>query len=185
MPIYTRTGDFGETSLFGGKRVLKCDDLVEFYGNIDELNSTLGLIVSLIEAIEAKEFLLNLQKDLFVIGSFFAGSDMDLKLIEKRVKEMEERIDAMDKSLPVLHKFIIPGGSSLASIIHIGRSIARKTERRVVYLYKNYPHLTQTQEKNIQKVIMYLNRLSDFLFILARFMNNKDHIVEIVWEKNK
>lgn len=184
MPIYTRTGDLGETSLFGGKRVFKSDDIVDLYGLIDELNSTLGLVVSMVESVTVKEFLRDIQKDLFTMGSFFAGAKVDFHFITSRVSEMEARIDKMDDTLDPLHTFILPGGTLLASQIHITRSVARRVERKAVFVLKHYaePEFNPLQ---LEKIIQYLNRLSDFLFILARFVNKEEHVVEIGWEGNK
>lgn len=185
MSIYTRTGDFGETSLFGGKRVWKHDDLVDIYGSIDELNSSIGLIISLISVFEVQEFLQKIQKDLFVLGSFFAGASVDFSHIKKRVKEMEARIDEMDESLSPLHQFILPGGTMLGSFIHMTRSIARKVERKAVYILKHSPERKILDLKETDFILMYVNRLSDFFFILARFINKEENAVETVWDGKK
>jgi len=185
MSIYTRTGDLGETSFFGGKRVLKCDDLVDFYGSIDELNSSIGLITSMAPVVEVQEFLREIQRDLFTIGSFFTGGTDDLHHIEKRVEEMEVRIDTMDNTLSPIHQFILPGGTPLASFIHISRSLARRVERRAVFMYKNDSAYREIHKDEMKKIIMYLNRLSDFLFVLARFVNKEENMTEITWEGNK
>ncbi|MCJ7826196.1 cob(I)yrinic acid a,c-diamide adenosyltransferase [Patescibacteria group bacterium] len=215
MPIYTRTGDFGETSLFGGKRVWKFDDIVDLYGLIDELNSFIGLIVSIVAVLEVQEFLREIQKDLFTMGSFFAGGNVRLHQIKNRVEEMEARIDKMDDTLPSLHQFILPGGTKLSSLIHIARSVARRVERKAVYVLKHcsdHPEIdtfdsAQTRrsvwlrlssaecptlsgvervdKKQLEKIIQYLNRLSDFLFILARFVNRQENVVEMVWDGMK
>jgi cob(I)alamin adenosyltransferase len=185
MAIYTRTGDFGETSLFGGKRVLKCDDLVDFYGSIDELNSSIGLITSMALVVEVQEFLREIQRDLFTIGSFFTGGTDDLHHIEKRVEEMEVRIDKMDNTLSPIHQFVLPGGTPLASFTHISRSLARRVERRAVFMYKNDSAYGEIHKDQMKKIIMYLNRLSDFLFVLARFVNKEENVMEIAWNGEK
>jgi cob(I)alamin adenosyltransferase len=182
MPIYTRTGDFGETSLFGGKRVWKYDDLVGIYGLIDELNSSIGLIISMISVVEVHGFLQKIQKDLFVLGSFFAGATVDFYHIEKRVKEMEARIDQMDEKLSPLHQFILPGGTVLASFIHITRSTARRVERKTVYVLKHSPDRSILDAGKTDIILKYLNRLSDFFFILARFVNKQENAIETVWD---
>jgi cob(I)alamin adenosyltransferase len=169
MSIYTKTGDLGETSLFGGIRVLKNDDRVELYGMLDEGNSYLGLIVSLLPNHESKKFLQEIQKDLHAISAFIAGSRIDLEILKIRVTDMESRIDTMEKSLPPLNQFILPGGTTTASYIHITRSIVRRIERNAV------------SRKQQPSVIQYFNRLSDYLFVLARFVNNEAHGVETVW----
>lgn len=185
MPVYTRTGDFGETSLFGGKRVLKCDDVVDLYGLVDELNSSIGLVISMLSSPLAQEFLREIQKDLFSIGSFLAGGvRLDSHEITKRVSEMEARIDTMDESMKPLHRFILPGGTPLAAFIHTTRSITRKVERKAVYVLKQCSH-PEVDPVQLEKMIQYLNRLSDFLFILARFVNKEENMVEIEWTGNK
>jgi len=185
MSIYTRTGDFGETSLFGGKRVPKYDDVVGLYGLIDELNSFIGLIVSVITVMEVQEFLQKIQKDLFVLSSFFAGATVDFYHIEKRVKEMEARIDQMDEKLTPLHQFILPGGTMLASFIHITRSMARRVERKAVYVLKHVPDCPKLDTSKTDIILKYLNRLSDFFFILARFVNKQENAIETVWDGKK
>lgn len=174
MPIYTRTGDTGSTSLFGGKRVLKCEELVEVYGSLDELNTWVGHIASLFPSPDVKQFLQTIQSDLFTIGSTLAGwKSGDLTGLDGRVKEMEARIDAMDETLPSIRNFILPGGSELAAHAHITRSICRRVERQTVALM-------QKQEVD-KRIIKYLNRLSDLFFMLARFINKQEHVEEIVW----
>lgn len=174
MPIYTKTGDAGSTSLFGGKRVLKCEELVDVYGSIDELNSWVGRVASDIQSPDVQTFLADIQSDLFTIGSHLAGWKADLKALPHRVKEMEARIDAMDDSLPKLTNFILPGGTLLASDIHLARAVCRRVERQAV-------SLGQKQEVDA-RIFMYLNRLSDLFFMLARFINQQAGIVEVTWQ---
>ncbi|MBI4066108.1 cob(I)yrinic acid a,c-diamide adenosyltransferase, partial [Candidatus Gottesmanbacteria bacterium] len=163
MSIYTRSGDTGSTSLFGGKRVLKCEELVEVYGSLDELNSWVGHIASLFPSPDVKQFLQAVQSDLFTIGSTLAGWKGDLTGLDGRVKEMEARIDGMDESLPPIRNFILPGGSELAAYAHITRSICRRVERQTVALM---------QKEDVDKrIVKYLNRISDLFFMLARFIN--------------
>ena len=183
--IYTRTGDFGETSLFGGKRVWKSDDIVDLYGLIDELNSFMGLIVNIVTVVEVQEFLREIQKELFIMGSFFAGENVHLHQMKHRVEEMEARIDKMDDTLPSLHQFILPGGTKLASLIHVARSVARRVERKAVYVLKQCPDHPAIEKKQMESIIQYLNRLSDFLFIFARFVNKQENVVEMVWDGMK
>lgn len=196
MPIYTRTGDKGETSLFGGKRVLKCEELVDVYGSIDELNCWIGLVSSKLKTLprrqagqNTKVFFNVIQSDLFTIGSTLAGWNGDLSNLQKRVDEMEKRIDEMDRELPVLKNFILPGGSELGALVHIARSICRRVERQTVALFNRQPSAVspsiklrvnfQQEEKEI--IIKYLNRLSDLFFVLARFINHCAGVKEIVW----
>ncbi len=173
MPIYTRTGDTGSTSLFGGKRVLKCEELVDVYGSIDELNSWIGLIASEMESADVRGFLASIQSDLFTIGSHLAGWSTDVSALPARVKEMEARIDLLEEDLPALRNFILPGGVRLASEIHLARAVCRRVERQTV---------AYNQKNNVDKEILtYLNRLSDLLFMLARFVNKEEGITEILW----
>lgn len=173
MSIYTRTGDAGKTSLFGGKRVLKCEKLVDVYGSMDELNSWVGLIVSESKHDHIGELLTKIQGDLFTIGGNLAGWKTDLATLPTRVTEMEVEIDAMEAELPALTNFILPGGSKPASRVHIARSITRRVERQVVALAQ--------KEAVDADIIKYLNRLSDLFFMLARFINKNDNKVETVW----
>lgn len=174
MPIYTRTGDTGQTSLFGGKRVLKCEELVDVYGSLDELNSWLGNLVSKLTIVDAQQFLQSIQEDLFVIGSALTGwKGMKPEKLNKKVQAMEARIDLMEKELPAIKNFILPGGTELGSMIHIARSICRRIERQVVAL--------QQGVKINPVMIKYLNRLSDFLFVLARFINKQENAPELFW----
>lgn len=174
MNIYTRAGDKGFTSVFGGKRVLKCHELVDVYGSIDELNSWLGLIISQLNKNDEARFFIEVQKQLFAIGSSLAGwKGLKKELVEKHIKEMEIKIDLMEKTLPKIKNFILPGGSSAGSTVHIARSICRKVERQTASL---------AQKQTIQPdVIKYLNRLSDLLFVFARFINSQGGVTEVVW----
>jgi cob(I)alamin adenosyltransferase len=173
MSIYTKTGDDGTTALFGGKRVLKSDHLVDVYGGIDELNSWIGVIVAHLKITDVRLFFTEIQKDLLLIGSIFAGWKGDLTPLTNRVKEMEARIDLMEKELPDQHNFILPGGSDLGAFIHVVRSVCRRVERKVV-------SLNQITPVNVQ-ILIYLNRLSDLLYMLARFVNKTSNVPEIIW----
>jgi len=181
MSIYTRTGDTGTTALFGGKRVLKCEELVDVYGSIDELNSWAGLISSQITVVDVQEFLQHIQSDLFTIGSNLAGWKSELKDLANRVKEMEARIDLLEKELPKLNNFILPGGSDLGARIHIARSICRRVERQTVALFSRQQSAVSFQQKDKNIILKYLNRLSDLFFMLARFINKEEKIEEVVW----
>jgi cob(I)alamin adenosyltransferase len=173
MPIYTKTGDTGSTALFGGKRVLKCEELVDVYGSIDELNSWIGLIASDIDTADVQSFLSAIQSDLFTVGSHLAGWEADLSPLPQRVTEMEARIDVLDDTLPKLTNFILPGGTKLASEIHLARAVCRRVERQLVAL---------GQKQTIDpKLYVYLNRLSDLLFMLARFINHTAGVIEVTW----
>ena len=179
MPIYTRTGDKGKTSLFGGSRVFKSDIRVETYGTIDELNSMLGLtIVFLTKKSEdpIKQELEHVQQDLFNIGSVLATPGINsIKGLEKRIKEFEELIDLLTIQLPQLQNFILPGGGEAGALLHVARTITRRAERCIVSLMQ--------QEEVDVRIVMYINRLSDLLFTMARFVNCKEHRKETVWKK--
>jgi cob(I)alamin adenosyltransferase len=173
MPIYTRTGDSGTTALFGGKRVLKCEELIDVYGSIDELNSWVGLIAGQIDNSDIKKFLQTIQSDLFTIGSAFAGWKGDLSHLEARILDMEKRIDVIEKKLPELQNFILPGGNTLGSYVHIARSVCRRVERQTVAF---------SQKNTVNQVIIkYLNRLSDLFFDLARYINSQANVAEVIW----
>lgn len=173
MSIYTRTGDTGTTALFGGKRVLKCEELVDVYGSIDELNSWVGFITSEFDMPDVQQFLSAIQSDLFTIGSVLAGWKGDLTLLSPRIKEMEARIDLMEKELPPIRNFILPGGTHLGAHTHVARAICRRVERQIVAL---------SQKQPVDPIILkYINRLSDLFFMLARFINTKAGKKEILW----
>lgn len=182
MPIYTRTGDTGTTSLFGGKRVLKCEELVEVYGSIDELNSWIGLIASQVTDKDTINFLQDIQSDLFMIGSIMAGWHGDLATLKVCAEDMETWIDTMDKQLPELTNFILPGGTMIASWVHIARAICRRVERQVVALNQNEKREVHLTEAYMHFIVQYLNRLSDLFFVMARFINKKENVTEVVWK---
>jgi cob(I)alamin adenosyltransferase len=178
MSIYTRTGDSGTTALFGGKRVLKCEELVDVYGSIDELNSWVGLVATETAHEHIKLLLEEIQTDLFIIGGFLAGGKIDITPLDTRVPKMEVEIDAMEEELPKLSNFIIPGGTKEAAHVHIARSVCRRVERQAVAL-------GQKEEKINPLIIKYLNRLSDLFFVLARFINMQSGISDSVWNSKK
>jgi len=176
LKIYTRTGDKGLTSLYGGKRVDKFDQRVVAYGTVDELNSSIGVVIAHVEkGSQEAIFLVSVQSDLFAIGAHLAGGKQSLDVVTARVTAMEFFIDDMDKELTPLKNFILPGGSKPASFSHLARSICRRAEREVV-------RLSNIEESVDTNVIIYLNRLSDFLFELARFLNYKAHVDDIIWK---
>lgn len=189
MPIYTRTGDTGSTSLFGGKRVLKCEELVEVYGSLDELNSWVGHIASDFPSPDVKQFLASIQSDLFTIGSTLAGwKGGDFSALDGRVAEMEARVDILEKELPPIRNFILPGGSHLGAHAHITRAICRRVERQTVALFQGRTlkekglTLSALSADDRNLILKYLNRLSDLFFMLARFINNKENVPEVVWK---
>jgi len=182
MKIYTKKGDFGETSLFGGKRISKSALRIEAYGNIDELNSFIGLAISQIEQIDMKHFLEVVQSDLMTITAYLAGFPGEKLDLELRVSEIEKVIDEIDKTLPKINHFILPGGGKLGATLHVVRSVARRAERSVVRLFNEDNQVSLTVERK-KKILMYLNRVSDFFFVLARFANTKDNVSEETWKE--
>ena len=177
MGIYTRFGDKGKTSLYGGKTVSKGSLRIDAYGSIDELNSWVGVVVSETRDVKIKKELLVIQNDLFEIGASLASTIENKKYqgyFGKRVKEFEERIDTLTKKLPELSNFILPGGGRSGSRLHIARTVCRRAERRVAQLSE--------KEKVNEEILIYINRLSDLLFTFARYTNYKEKKKEIVWK---
>lgn len=162
MPIYTKTGDRGETSLFGGRRIGKSDIQVETYGTIDELSSFIGLTHSEISQEHDKIFLTGIQEDLWKIMGVLSSAKQDLSYLEKRIEAFEKKIDELDRTLPKLTRFILPGGTKNAALFHVCRTVCRRAERRVVILSTN------RKIQSIDLIIKYLNRLSDLFFMFAR-----------------
>jgi cob(I)alamin adenosyltransferase len=180
MKIYTRTGDDGSTGLFGGDRVRKSDPRIDCYGQVDELNASLGWACVVADA-ELSERLRRAQSDLFVIGSHLATPEPSSAgaklpaLEESIVDRLEMEIDAADATLPKLRSFILPGGSEPAARLHVARTVCRRAERRLVDFSLDRP---------VSAVILtYMNRLSDWLFIQARAANARAGIADIPWEK--
>ncbi len=190
MKIYTKTGDKGKTSLIGGKRVLKSHFRIEAYGTIDELNSYIGFLRDQPIDINAKNTLLGIQNHLFSIGTLLAldpenekfKSDKNpysnLNITADDVHHLENEMDQFNKNLPDLTHFILPGGHPSVSICHICRTVCRRAERIIVAL---------NEESSVsEKIIIYLNRLSDYFFVLARKLTQDMGVSEIKWEpKNK
>lgn len=179
MHIYTKTGDTGQTSLMGGRRVPKYDLRIEAYGTVDELISYIGLIRDQQIDENIKNELVSIQDRLMVCASILAADckDCDIELPEisqEDITTLEKLIDKMDKELPELHSFVLPGGHSTVSFVHIARNVCRRAERHAIRLYEN--------DKFSEIVIQYLNRLSDYLFMLARLLLQKFKGEEIIWE---
>jgi cob(I)alamin adenosyltransferase len=178
MKIYTKTGDEGTTSLFGGRRVSKADLRIDTYGTVDELNSFMGLVRDQEVNKGRSEKLLRIQNTLFVMGSILATEPGHSKvkipvLQEEDVLFLEEEIDAMEAGLTPLRFFILPGGHASVSICHVARTVCRRAERLVTALHE--------QEKSFGLVIKYLNRLSDYLFVLSRTMAKELGVEEVAW----
>jgi cob(I)alamin adenosyltransferase len=179
MPIYTRTGDKGDTSLFDGSRVLKSHPRVETYATIDELNSLLGEVVAFLPKAKFTKLskdIETIQHDLFAIGSALAmPHPLPVVGLDKRPKEFEEMIDVMTKKMPELKNFILPGGGKSGALLHVARTHARRAERRLVALLEH--------EEVDPHILKYLNRLSDLLFTMARYVNYQTKEKEIIWRK--
>ena len=180
MKIYTKTGDKGQTGLFGGSRVSKSDLRVEAYGTVDELNSVLSVVIEYLKPLNIDvERLLEVQNMLFCIGSHLASLDNPKaeflpKLSPESVEKLEEDMDVFNAELTPLKSFILPGGSLAVAQCHVARSVCRRAERRVVGLESDQP--------SVEFIIKYLNRLSDYLFVLCRKIAQKQGIVERKWE---
>ncbi|AFN73492.1 ATP:cob(I)alamin adenosyltransferase, putative [Melioribacter roseus P3M-2] len=179
MKIYTKTGDKGTTSLLGGERVFKDDQRLNAYGTVDELNSLLGLAAAEIENPELLEVLRGIQAELFEVGVDLATpADSKVKIDRfdtAKAERLESLIDKFEERLPVLKNFILPGGSRAGALLHYARTVCRRAERETAALMKT------VEIKN--PVLVYLNRLSDLLFVLARYCNKIDGAPEIIWKK--
>lgn len=181
MKIYTRTGDEGDTGLFGGGRVPKDHPRVAAYGDVDELNSTLGVVRATPDTGFFDTLLESIQRDLFAIGGYLATPDPEkvAKALEKaalsedRVTEFERVMDAADEVLPPLQAFVLPAGTPKAAALHLARTVCRRAERSVVHL---------AHESAVPApFVVYLNRLSDLLFTLARLANTRDGTGDVTW----
>lgn len=178
MKIYTKTGDNGNTALLGGERVMKSNKRIEAYGTIDELNAHLGLLRDYGVPDKVRDRILQIQNELFNIGSYLACEvDPDkfrlIRITEQQIQRLEAEIDEMDSVLPRLKNFILPGGNIQVSQSHIARCICRRAERRVVALIRDIPLDLH--------VLKYLNRLSDYFFVLARYLGMANGAQELIW----
>lgn len=181
--IYTCTGDLGETSLVGGKRVAKHDIRLDAYGTIDELNAHIGMLTALLPQSIQDELapLRVIQHRLFAIGGYLATDATDTALREASrieptdIEYIEHRIDTLDATLPALHNFILPGGTPASAQAHICRTVCRRAERAICALHAQQPIDTE--------ILQYVNRLSDYLFILSRLCNTAEGVAEICWDK--
>ena len=178
--LYTKTGDKGKTSLVGGTRVSKSHIRLEAYGTIDELNSFVGWLNCAVEDEESGRFLLFLQHKLFTVGSYLATETEQIQpkaasiITERDIERVEREIDRIDSSLPRLNRFILPGGNESAARAHICRTVSRRAERNVYRVAEEFPIA--------DFVLIFLNRLSDYFFVLARSESNKSG-KEINWEQ--
>jgi cob(I)alamin adenosyltransferase len=183
VKIYTKTGDGGETGLFGGERVAKSHQRVDAYGQVDELNAVLGLALALEPAAFERDLLESVQRDLFTVGAELATADpgrIDAALRgrprigEPRIRALEAAIDRHQADLPPLKQFILPGGVSKAAALHLARTVCRRAERAVVGLREGGHAVTP-------EIAAYLNRLSDLLFVLARAANAAAGVRDVQW----
>ncbi len=187
MKIYTKTGDNGKTSLCDGSRLPKDDMRIEAYGTLDELNANIGLLIATLQSDTPKESpvhdnklterLEEIQAELFVIGTELAYTECKVKTIvstNEMIKKIEGDIDLMASQLPTHHHFILPGGTLSAAQSHVCRTVCRRAERRIVTLSQmtKYP----------AEILEFVNRLSDYLFILSRYLNNNSRTGEKTWE---
>ncbi len=183
IKIYTKTGDNGTTGLVGGNRVMKSELRLEAYGTIDELNSWLGIIRSVTGDEGVKELLLHVQQTLFITGSKLASDEKGalitekLQVAEEEITRLENAIDDYEKGLQPLQNFILPGGSALTGYCHVARTVCRRAERRIVQLAQTTP----VEEP----ILRYVNRLSDYLFVLARKLGADNNVAEIPWIPSK
>jgi cob(I)alamin adenosyltransferase len=189
MKIYTKTGDNGTTGLVGGTRIPKHDLRIDCYGTVDELNSYLGLIRDQTISDDSKTTLIKIQNQLFIIGSLLATDPEKIKDESKRkrlgitllkseaIVFLETEIDTMNSVLPPITHFILPGGHQTVSFCHIARCICRRAERNISKL--------NTEQPIQPEILIYLNRLSDFIFVLARKLSKELHAEEIKWIPNK
>lgn len=181
MKIYTKVGDGGQTSLFGGGKVHKDNPRVEAYGDVDELNASIGMVRALRPLPRIDEILVPVQRDLFALGALLATPDFErmkehlskARVDAERITQLEHAIDEAEKSLEPLRAFVIPGGDPKAAALHLSRTICRRAERRVVSLSRDEPIP--------ELAIIYLNRLSDLLFTLARLANHETGAGEVTW----
>lgn len=178
--LYSKTGDGGETSLYGGQRVPKHHFRLEAYGTIDELNAVLAFCLAQPDSEPYREFIQSIQRDLFKLGAELAAPPGRIiaglaTVNEEQVTLIEQAIDKLSDKLPPLHHFIIPGGTALSASLHLARTICRRAERRVVEL--------ASRETVRPIIISYLNRLGDYLFALARQANQRAAVSEIIWQR--
>ncbi len=176
--IYTKTGDKGETSIWGGKRLPKDHLKIEAYGTVDELNSWMGVVRDHTRHEETRQFLVNIQRQLFTIGTVLASENGKLpkdfqSIDETHIIALEKAIDTLDVELEPLKNFILSGGTPANSFCHVARCVCRRAERIVVAL-------SRTEEIN-ELIIQYLNRLSDYLFTLCRYISKENQSEEIKW----
>ena len=180
MKIYTKKGDEGKTGLYGGARLYKDDIRIESYGTVDELNSSIAVVSAYFHNTEIDIVISEIQSRLFTIGAQLATdpskSITPLDILDSDILLLENEIDRMNLSLQPLKAFILPGGSKAIALCHVARTVCRRAERRVVSLLRN-----EKTNGNSKAIVQYLNRLSDYLFTLARFIASEQKVNEIEW----
>jgi cob(I)alamin adenosyltransferase len=189
MKIYTGTGDRGKTSLFSGQRVSKANARIEAYGDMDELNSIIGVLGAMLGPAHSGpvEDLQHIQADLFTISALLATTpdspamDTIAELGDERIEFLEKSIDRMEPALPELRGFILPGGHPTAAWAHVARTVCRRTERRMVG-FQDDSSKSQAPDP-YQRALIYINRLSDYFFVLARYCNHLFKTPDKLWEK--
>ena len=189
MKIYTGTGDLGKTSLFSGERVSKSDRRIEAYGDVDELNSLLGALIAALPAEDKDiaEALERVQSDLFQLGAILAVTpdspalDSLEKISANRITGLEQAIDEIEAKLPALSGFILPGGHPTAAWAHICRAVCRRAERHVIRMSDDYSQGQAAEQ--FQRAVVYLNRLSDYLFVVARCCNQRHGVPDTLWRQ--
>lgn len=182
MKIYTKTGDQGTTGLFGGARVPKDSPRISAYGEIDELNSILGIVRAETEQDPIRSSIAEVQATLFTLGAQMASPNVDPKvevITAAHIDMLERQIDVITASLPPLRSFILPGGSKTSAYLHLARTVCRRAERSAV-------HLSKLSGEPVDRwVLVYINRLSDFLFVLARLANQLERVADVPWLPTK
>ena len=179
MKIYTKKGDQGQTYLFGGGPYPKDNERIEAYGSVDELNSVVGCVSVELQDPELATALVEAQRHLFIVGAELATVNPTPELAagfiaQKQIKSLETQIDAWEVELEPLKKFILPGGARAASLLHLARTVCRRAERQIVKL---------SHDQAVRpELLAYLNRLSDWLFVLARLVNRRAKIEDVLWE---
>ncbi|MEK6944083.1 MAG: cob(I)yrinic acid a,c-diamide adenosyltransferase [Thermoproteota archaeon] len=178
MKIYTKTGDDGTTGLQGGSRISKSNPRIIAYGAVDEINSSLGIVISNTLDNDISELLTKIQNDLFVAGSDLSNPNIVTsknRITSKMVEYLESKIDQFEKELTPITKFILPGGHPIASQVHFARTVTRRAETMVIAL---------SEKENVNaECKKYLNRLSDLLFVLARVINKRNGITDVFWKQ--
>ncbi|NDW13049.1 cob(I)yrinic acid a,c-diamide adenosyltransferase [Bacteroides sp. 214] len=180
--VYTKTGDKGSSGLIGGTRVSKTDIRLEAYGTVDEFNAQLGVLCTYLTDEHDKEIVLNIQDKLFTIGAHLATDQEKVTLSKssiithEHIEGIEKEIDRVDSQLPPLKAFVIPGGCRAAAVCHVCRTVCRRVERKVVALSETYPVALE--------VMAYINRISDYLFVLSRKLNIQSAHDEIFWNNS-